>query len=113
MKNLDGLKAFDRIKDCLQDYANDFMALSMIVRSSEGILGVQKIFEEGFKVKSIEEYLAENPNRMTEEERKDEVFIQKSAELDALAVEINTNIESMTKEKLEEIIESARKIFHY
>lgn len=113
MENLDGFKPFDRVKDCLQDYANDFVALLRVIKSPEGIEGVRNFFIKGFKVKSMNEYLSQNPNMLTEEERKDEVFIQKSAELDALAVEINTNIESMTKEKLEEIIESARKIFHY
>ena len=113
MKNLDGLKPFDRAKDYLQDYAIDFLSLFQMVKGPTGIEGVRKIFSDGFKIQNMTDYLSANPGMLTEEERKDEVFIQKSAELDALAVEINTNIESMIKEKLEEIIESARKIFHY
>ena len=113
MKNLDGLKPFDRAKDCLEDYAIDFLSLFQTVKSPTGIEGVRKIFSDGFAMKTMEEYLKENPTMLTTEEQKDAVFIEKSTKLNALADEINTNIESLTKEKLEEIIESARKIFHY
>jgi len=45
-----------RIKDCLKDYSNEFLAIN-ITLSSSGIEGVRELLRSGYKIPTIEEYL--------------------------------------------------------
>lgn len=113
MEQYNNLEPFDRIKDCLQDYSIDFLSLGITAKGPAGIDAVRKLFEEGFKVRNMKEYLTENPHMLTEKEQQDEVFIKKSAELEVLVEKVNTIGKLIEKSQLEEILKSAKEIYHY
>ena len=55
----------EQIRDCLQDYANNFTELKILFEGC-GIERVQELFRNGHKVETVEEYL----ERYRKEKRK-------------------------------------------
>jgi predicted ATP-grasp superfamily ATP-dependent carboligase len=103
----------EKIKDCLQDYSNDFTALKMTLLNS-GIKKVREVIKSGYKVATVEEYLEKyrKANRETIglEEQKNPIFIEKAKILNKLANKINSFGEKIDGQTILETVEQVKKI---
>ena len=103
----------EQIRDCLQDYANNFTELKILFEGC-GIERVQELFRNGHKVETVEEYLEryrkEKRKTITPEEEKDPTFIDKVKILNKLANKINSLGEKIDEQTLREIAEEAKNL---
>ena len=106
----------EKIRDCLQDYSNDFMALNLIFEGG-GIKGIKKLINNGFKVLTVEEYLEKyelnGRETISVEEKNNPVFIEKAKELNELANKINSLGEKIDELELKKAIEKVKKIINF
>ena len=108
--------SMEKIRDCLQDYSNDFMAINLIYMGS-GINGVRNLIKNGYKVQTVEEYLEKyrEDKRVTIgiEDQKNPIFIEKTKELNKLAEKINSLGEKINDQVVSETIEKVKTIIHF
>lgn len=106
----------NRIKICLQDYSNDFMALD-ITLSAKGIDGVRRLIKDGYKVSTVEEYLQkykdEGRETVSIEDQVNPLFIKKSQKLNKLVNRVNLLGEKITKIDILDIIIKVKKIIYF
>jgi predicted ATP-grasp superfamily ATP-dependent carboligase len=105
--------SIEKIKDCLQDYSNDFNALKITLMNS-GIKRVREIIKSGYKVATVEEYLQKYKKAHREtlsiDEQKNLIFIEKAQALNKLARKINSLGEKIDEQVILETIEEVKKI---
>ena len=108
--------AIEEIKGCLQDYANDFMALNMLL-TGVSIESVRDQIRSGYKILTVEEYLEKIKKERREvislKNQKDPLFIEKAKALNKLANQINSLGESINEQILLEIIKDVKKIIYF
>ena len=96
-----------RIKDCLKDYSNEFLAIN-ITLSSSGIEGVRELLIGGYKIPTVEEYLEksrkEKKETVSAQDEKNPMFVERIKIFNDLANEINTLGKNIDEETIKEII---------
>ncbi len=104
-----------RIIHCLQDYANNFMALEVTFIGNK-IEGVRNLFRTGYFVPTIEEYLKKYKNESREiiskEDQRTPLFIEKSKNLNRLASEINILGKNIEEKTINEIFKKVKVIVY-
>ncbi|MCX6756042.1 MAG: hypothetical protein NTX85_01755 [Candidatus Nomurabacteria bacterium] len=121
MKNLENLyskldNSKNRIDGVLQDYANDFFALHIQLMS--GIKNVRDLFKNGYKIKTVQEYLFQHRNEIhsikniTPEDEQDPVFVEKSEKLNNLANTLNILGEHINEVEIKKTLEEVKKIIY-
>lgn len=103
----------ERINLFLQDYSNDFLAIEIIFTRG-GIDGIRKLFKDGYRILSIEDYLQkrmiQGVTTISIEDQKESFFIEKSKKLNELAASINSLGENIDIETVREKIKEVKKI---
>jgi hypothetical protein len=106
----------NEIRSCLQDYSNNFIALSLVLQGS-GIKDVQKLIKGGYRVLTVEDYLKkyklDGGKTISIEYQKDPLFIEKARELNELANKTNSLGEKISETYIKETIEKVTKITHF
>ena len=101
-----------RIKDCLKDYSNEFLAIN-ITLSSSGIEGVRELLISGYKIPTVEEYLEksrkEKKETVSAQDEKNPMFVERIKIFNDLANEINTLGKNIDEETIKEIIQKIMK----
>jgi len=104
-----------RIKFCLQDYANEFLSISFKLMGSQ-IEGVRKLFKEGHKVKTVEEHLKDYEEQgretLSKEDQIEPVFVEKVLKINEYVEQINLLGENIKEQKLNEIITKVKEIIY-
>lgn len=105
-----------KIKSFLQDYANDFIALNRLLMVKEGIKTVRKVIKDGYKILTLEEYFIklkeEKRETLSEEDKKDPIFIEKAKLLNELANKVNLLGEEIEEDVLKEITQKVNNIIY-